>query len=71
MQNAAVMSSAITASTNNKSDLPGQAQIANIRCCRARNPPAKNIVFIVPALIAMMPPNKVKATVVIHPSPFE
>ena len=32
---------------------------------------AKNIVLIVPALIAIIPPNNVKTTVVIHPSPFE
>ena len=65
------MSSAITAIANNNSDLPVQAKTANKRFVRAINPPAKNIVFIVPALIAITPPINVKTTVVIQPSPFE
>ena len=69
--NAAVISSATTAIANNNSDLPVQAKIAKSKFVRAIKPPAKNIVLIVPALIAITPPNKVKTTVVIHPRPLE
>ena len=68
--NAAVISSAITAIANNYSDFPVHAKTANRRFVKAINPPAKNIVFIVPALIAIIPPSNVKTTVVIQPSPF-
>ena len=68
---AAVISSAITAIANKISDFPVHAKIANKRFVTAIKPPAKNMVFIVPALIAIMPPNKVNTTVVIQPSPFE
>ena len=69
--NAAVISSAITAIANYSSDLPVHAKTANNRFVIAINPPAKNIVFIVPALMAIMPPIKVNTTVVIQPKPFE
>ena len=62
---------ATTATANNNSDLPVQAKKVNRRLVRAINPPAKNIVLIVPALIAMTPPNNVKTIVVIQPSPLE
>ena len=65
------MSSAITAIANKISDFPVHARTANKRFVTAINPPAKNIVFIVPALIAIIPPSNVNTTVVIHPSPFE
>ena len=61
----------ITAIANNNSDFPTQAKTANRRFVAAINPPAKNIVFIVPALIAITPPIKVKTTVVIQPNPLE
>ena len=65
------ISSAITAIANKSSDFPVHARTANKRLVTAINPPAKNIVFIVPALIAIKPPNNVNITVVIQPSPFE
>ena len=68
---AAVISSAITAIANNNSDLPVHAKTANNRFVIAINPPAKNMVFIVPALMAITPPIKVNTTVVIQPKPFE
>ena len=67
----AVIPSAITAIANNNSDLPVHAKTAKSKFVRAIKPPAKNIVLMVPALIAIIPPNKVKTTVVIQPSPFE
>ena len=69
--NAAVISSAMTAIANNNSDYPVQASKAKSKFVRAIKPPAKNIVFIVPALIAIIPPNNVNTTVVIQPSPLE
>ena len=69
--NAADISSAITATANNHSDLPDQASAANKRFVAAMKPPAKNIVLIVPALIATIPPSKVNTTVVIQPNVLE
>ena len=66
-----MISSAITAIANNNSDLPVHANIAKSKLVNAIKPPAKNIVFNVPALIAIKPPIKVKTTVVIHPNPLE
>ena len=66
-----MISSAITAIANKISDFPVHAKTANKRLVIAINPPAKNIVLIVPALMAITPPNKVNTTVVIQPSPFE
>ena len=56
---------------NNNTDLPVQAKTANRRFVKAISPPAKNIVFIVPARIAITPPNKVKTIVVTQPNPLE
>ena len=61
---AAVISSAITAIANKISDFPVHAKTANKRFVKAISPPAKNIVLIVPALIAIIPPNNVNTTVV-------
>ena len=61
----------MTAIANKISDFPVHASIANKRFVTAIKPPAKNIVFTVPALIAIIPPIKVNTTVVIQPSPFE
>ena len=47
-----------------------QVQVTNNRLVAAINPPT-NIVFIVPALIANIPPIKVNTTVVIQPSVLE
>ena len=68
---AAVISSAMTAIANKISDFPVHAKTANKRFVTAISPPAKNMVLIVPALMAIIPPNKVNTTVVIQPSPFE
>ena len=48
-----MISSAITAIANKISDFPVHAKTANKRFVIAINPPAKNIVLIVPALMAM------------------
>ena len=69
--NAADISSAITAISNNHSYFPVHARAANKRLVAAIKPPATNMVLTVPALIAIMPPNNVKITVVIQPSPLE
>ena len=69
--NAAAISSNITAAANNNSDFPLQARSVNIKFVTAIKPPAINIVFTVPDLIANSPPNSVNTTVVIHPSVFE
>ena len=68
---AAVISSNITATANNHSDLPTQYKTANSRFVKAINIPAINNVFTVPCLIANIPPNNVKTTVVIQPKVFE
>ena len=69
--NAADISSAITAIANNKSYFPVQASNAKRRFVTAIKPPATNIVFIVPDLIAKIPPSNVNTTVVIHPKVLE
>jgi len=69
--NAAVISSNITATANNHSDLPVQYKAAKSRFVKAINIPATNIVFTVPDLIANIPPSNVKTTVVIQPKVFE
>ena len=69
---AAVISSAITAIANNNSDLPVQATKQQKEgLLEPLILQQQNIVLMVPALIAITPPNNVKTTVVIQPKPFE
>ena len=71
LQNAAAISSKITAIANNNSDFPYQAKIENKRFVEAINIPETNIAFTTPDLIANNPPIRVKITVVTHPKPLE
>ena len=68
---AAAISSKITATANNNSDLPVQASTLNNRLVLAIITPAKNIAFKTPDLITNKPPKSVKITVVIHPNVLE
>ncbi len=68
---AAAMSSNITATANNNSDLSLHANRVNNKFVEAINIPARNIAFNTPDLITKRPPNNVNITVVIHPRVFE
>ena len=69
--NAAAISSNNTATANNNSDFPDQANTANKRFVAAINIPEINIAFITPERIANKPPRSVNTTVVIQPIPLE
>ncbi len=68
---AAAISSNITATANNNSDLPDHANKEKSKLVEAINIPETNIALITPDLIANKPPSSVKITVVNHPSPLE
>ena len=69
--NAAAISSKMTATANNNSDLPDHARIEKSKFVEAINTPDQNIALITPDLIAKSPPSKVNITVVTQPKPFE
>ena len=68
---AAAISSKITATANNHSDFPLQANAVNNKLVAAIKIPARNIAFKTPDLITKRPPNNVNITVVIQPKVFE
>ena len=68
---AAAISSNMTATANNNSDLSLHARTVNNKFVAAINIPARNIAFKTPDLITKRPPNNVKMTVVTHPKVFE
>ena len=60
---AAAISSNITATANNSSDLSLHAKRVNNKLVEAISIPARNIAFKTPDLITKSPPNNVKITV--------
>ena len=68
---AAAISSNMTATANNNSDLSLNAKTVNNKLVAAINIPATNIAFKTPDLITKSPPSNVNITVVIHPKVFE
>ena len=68
---AAAISSNMTATANNNSDLSLHANRVNNKFVAAINIPATNIAFKTPDLITKSPPSNVNITVVIHPKVLE
>ena len=69
--NAAAISSNMTATANNNSDLSLHAKTVNNKLVAAINIPATNIAFKTPDLITKSPPSNVNITVVIQPKVLE